>query len=41
MLIAIIEILYAIAIGTGVKVFPKEPFSNILGTVVFIYTLLL
>lgn len=39
MLIPFIDVLYALAIGTGFMSFPKDPFSNVFGTVVFIYTL--
>lgn len=40
-MIGFIDILYALAIGTGFTNFPKNPIENPLGTSVFIYTLLI
>lgn len=39
MLISFIDVLYGIAIGTGFMSFPENPFTNQLGTVVFLCTL--
>lgn len=40
-LIPFIDVLYALAIGSGFSAFPKNPPKDYFGTVVFIYTLLI
>lgn len=40
MFVSFIDILYALAIGTGFLKFPEDPLANALGTAVFAYTLL-